>query len=258
MSNELWLCIRFPQLATEALALAAASVDATASVDGHSASGLHIQRAALERLAAWAYQWSSLISYAACEPLLWLELGASRTLFGGHAALLARIEAGLLQLGYSHVCALAASPSAAALLTRADEPRCVLTKRQLRQRFDSLALDLLELPAATRSALQASGLRRIGELLDLPAAAIARRFGPETSLYLQRLCAQASDPRPTWRAPDTYTRAANSASRCAARRRCCSHCNGYCWNCRAICTPVIARCRALPLSSSIIGIPSAA
>jgi len=204
MSNELWLCIRFPQLATEALALAAASVDATASVDGHSASGLHIQRAALERLAAWAYQWSSLISYAACEPLLWLELGASRTLFGGHAALLARIEAGLLQLGYSHVCALAASPSAAALLTRADEPRCVLTKRQLRQRFDSLALDLLELPAATRSALQASGLRRIGELLDLPAAAIARRFGPETSLYLQRLCAQASDPRPTWRAPDTY------------------------------------------------------
>jgi protein ImuB len=74
----------------------------------------------------------------------------------------------------------------------------------LRQRFDSLPLDLLDLPAATLSALQASGLRRIGELLDLPAAAIARRFGPETSLYLQRLCAQASDPRPTWRAPDTY------------------------------------------------------
>jgi hypothetical protein len=245
MSNELWLCIRFPQLATEALALAAASVDATASVDGHSASGLHIQRAALERLAAWAYQWSSLISYAACEPLLWLELGASRTLFGGHAALLARIEAGLLQLGYSHVCALAASPSAAALLTRADEPRCVLTKRQLRQRFDSLALDLLELPAATRSALQASGLRRIGELLDLPAAAIARRFGPEIR-------------GPPGARPTPIGRAANSASRCAARRRCCSHCNGYCWNCRAICTPVIARCRALPLSSSIIGIPSAA
>jgi hypothetical protein len=190
MSQELWLCIRFPQLATEALALA------TTSVDGHSAGGLLIQRAALERLAAWAYQWSSLISCAPCEPLLWLELGASRTLFGGHAALLARIEAGLLQLGYSHVCALAASPTAAALLTRADEPRCVLTKSQLRQRFASLGLDLLELPAATHSALQASGLRRIGQLLDLPAAAIARRFGPETVLYLQRL----ARARHLWRA----------------------------------------------------------
>jgi protein ImuB len=63
---------------------------------------------------------------------------------------------------------------------------------------------LLALPASTLAALHASGLRRIGQLLELPAAAIARRFEPETQLYLQRLCAQASDPRPAWRLSETY------------------------------------------------------
>jgi protein ImuB len=179
----LWLCIRLPQLAREAFA---------------------DQHAALERLAGWAYQWSSLISYATDEPLLWLELGASCALFDGHAALLAKIEAELVQLGYSHICALAPSPTAAALLTRAQGQRQVLSRMQLRERLGSLPLQLLALPAETLDALHASGLRRIGQVLELAATAIARRFGPETQLYLQRLCAQASDPRPAWRLPESY------------------------------------------------------
>jgi protein ImuB len=193
----LWLCIRLPQLAHEAL------VGGTASADPL------IQRQALERLAAWAYQWSNLISYATHEqathgPLLWLELGASCKLFDGHEALLARIEAELVQLRYSHVCALAPSPTAAALLTRATGRQHVLTEPQLRQRLDGLPLQLLDLSESTLAALHASGLRRIGQVLDLASAAITRRFGPETQLYLQRLCAQASDPRPAWRLPETY------------------------------------------------------
>ena len=189
----LWLCIRLPRLAHEALA---------------------DERCALERLAAWAYQWSSLISYArsgktSSEPLLWLELGASCALFQGHVALLAAIEGELAQLGLSHVCALAPSPTAAALLTRTagrdsvftDHP---LTPAQLRAQLDKLPLQLLELPEKILAELAASGLRRIGELLALPAAAITRRFEPQTLLYLRRLCAEAADPRPAWRLPETY------------------------------------------------------
>jgi len=199
MSGGLWLCIRLPQLVREAMAVPGGSVEWD---DARSAL---LQREALERLAAWAYQWSSRISYAPCEPLLWLEFGASAALFGGQAALRARIEAGLVELGYSAICALAPSPTAAALLTRAEEPRCVYTPAQLRRRIDGLSLDLLDLDASIRSAFKASGLRRIGQVLELPAAAIARRFGPEAALYLQRLCAQASDPRVAWRAPDIYS-----------------------------------------------------
>jgi protein ImuB len=184
----LWLCIRLPQLAREALA---------------------DERTALERLAGWAYQWSSLVSYASSEPLLWLELGASCALFDGHAALLARIESELAQLELSHVCALAPSPTAAALLTRDAAQRAggqppALTKAQLRAQLEPLSLGLLDLPPATLAALAASGLRRIGEVLALPADAIARRFEPGTLLYLRRLCAEISDPRPAWRLPATY------------------------------------------------------
>jgi protein ImuB len=186
--TPLWLCIRLPQLAREALAE---------------------ERCALERLASWAYQWSSLISYApsgavSSEPLLWLELGASCALFDGHAALLARIESELAQLGLSHVCALAPSPTAAALLTRAAVPEHALTPAQLRIQLDQLPLQLLDLPEKTLAELAASGLRRIGEVLALPADAMARRFEPGTLLYLRRLCAEASDPRPAWRLPETY------------------------------------------------------
>jgi len=180
---SLWLSVRLPQLTAEALAG---------------------QRQALERLAAWAYQWSSLVSPSTSEPLLWLELGASRALFDGHTALLAKIEAALTQLGYSHVCALAPSPTAAALLTRAPGRHQVLTRAQLRRRLEFLPLRLLDLPEATLAGLEASGLRRIGELLDLPADALARRFEPETLLYLRRLSAATSDPRVAWVPPPTY------------------------------------------------------
>ena len=169
MNAGLWLCIRLPRLAHEA--------------------GAAAEHAAMERLAAWAYQWSSLVSYRLADgPLLWLELAASRNLFGGHAALLANIEAGLTQLGYSHACALAPSPTGAALLTQVGQQRCVTTRSQLRSRLEPLPLALLALSPEVLAALHAAGLRRIGQLLQLPAAAIARRFGPAASLYLQRLC----------------------------------------------------------------------
>jgi protein ImuB len=181
-----------------------AAAEHSADSGAHTASHA-IERAAMERLAAWAYQWSSLVSYRLPDgPLLWLEVGASRALFGGHAALLAKLEAELKQLGYSHVCALAPSPTGAALLTHVGQERCVITRAQLRSRLEPLPLSLLALPQAVLAALQSAGLRRIGQLLVLPAAAIARRFGPETCLYLRRLCGTASDPRPAWRLPVTY------------------------------------------------------
>ena len=206
MSAGLWLCIRLPRLAHEALATTAHPAAAAGRSADHAAiDHAAIQQSAMERLAAWAYQWSSLVSYRLADgPLLWLELGASRALFGGYRALLAQLTAELAQLGYSHACALAPSPTAAALLTQAGEQRCVATQAQLRLRLEMLPLALLALPPQVLAALHSAGLRRIGQLLALPDAAIARRFGPEVSLYLQRLCGTASDPRPTWRMPAVY------------------------------------------------------
>ncbi len=190
-----WLCIRLPALVAEALATN--------------------EREALERLAAWAYQWTSWVSYRLSTeappelafpsmPLLWLELSASRTLFGEPEALLQKIATDLTRLGHSHVCALAPSPTAAALLTLLPEQRMVQTRAQLRVRLEPLPLSLLELPVAILTALRSAGLRTIGEVLRLPAAALARRFGTEMGLYLGRLSAEISDPRPAWHLPPRY------------------------------------------------------
>jgi protein ImuB len=181
----LWLCIHLPLLAREALA-----------ADG---------RQAIERLAAWAYQWSSLVHYELInQSRLWLELGASQHLFGGHAALLEKLDAELTQLGYSHVCALAPTPNAAALLTQVERHRHVFTRSQLHERLAPLPLTLLDLPQETLDALQSTGLHCIGQVLALPASALARRFGPETNLYLRRLTGAANDPRRGWQLPSTY------------------------------------------------------
>jgi protein ImuB len=184
----LWLCIRLPALRHEALA----------ADEGE----------ALERLSAWAYQWSSQVSHRRGDenqaPLLWLELAGSRALFGEPAALRVRIGQSLAGMGYSHVCAIAPSPAAAALLTLGQAPRCVLTRAELPNQLAPLPLAWLELPAETLEALRSAGLTRIGEVLAMPRAALARRFGPGCCDYLARLMSELNDPQPRFQLPQVY------------------------------------------------------
>jgi protein ImuB len=206
----LWLCIRLPQLPLEALAGTRARTRQP-----------HAERAALARLALWAQQWSSHVSSAPAhgddndddaghesdaraDATLWLEIAASLKLFGGHAALRAAVTAALTQLGYSGEIAIAPTPQAARLLTRTGEPRVVLHIDGLQPRLAALPMKLLALPAAVIAALRAAGLRRMGEVLALPPAALARRFGPETSRYLQRLLGTLNDPLPATPLPAQY------------------------------------------------------
>lgn len=187
----LWLCIQLPRLAAEAFAGDAAPAE----------------QAALERLAAWALQWSSHVHYrgdAGGAPGLWLELGGSLTLFGGLAALQARIRTALTPLGYSTRSGIAPTPAGAALLARAGIEAPVMTLALLHARLAPLPLALLALPQAVLAACDSAGIRRIGTLLELPAAAIARRFGPEVSLHLQQLAGLVPEPLSAWRPPDRW------------------------------------------------------
>lgn len=171
----LWLCIRLSRLAPEAL----------------------------EALGLWALQWSSQVSTRAAADgrviaddgaALWLEIGASHRLFGDHDALRTRLAAELALQGYLPRLGVAPTPQGAALLARAGIATTALTRAQLLQQLGPLPLELLALPDVQLAALRGAGLRRIGELLALPAASIARRFGPDASLYLRRLTGAAHEP----------------------------------------------------------------
>lgn len=199
----LWLCIQLPRLALEAAPGAAAAAHRQ----------MQLEQAALRQLALWAHQWSSQV---ACQhPLepadnpggearLWIEIGASLELFGGRVHLQQRIGAALSALGYSGVLASAPTPQGAALLARAALTTPASTLAELQRVLAPLALHFLALPAAHLSALHTAGLRRIGELLALPAAAVGRRFGSDTLHYLKRLTGTAPDPLPTITPPARF------------------------------------------------------
>ena len=186
----LWLCILLPRFALEASGGAAHDPERA-----HRPSSS--AQTALTTLALWAMQWSGQVSpHTAADggATLWLEIGASRRLFGDHARLRQRIAAGLAPLGYTHRLGIAPTPQGAALLARAGPSGSALTHAQLRQLLEPLPLALLALPDEQLAALHAAGLRWVGELLALPDASIAQRFGPDASLYLQRLRGAAPEP----------------------------------------------------------------
>ena len=161
------------------------------------------ERRALQELACWAYQYSARISF---EPsLLLLEVGASRRLFGGLAALLGSVQHELGQIGYVAQHALAPTPTAAGVLAR-NRPGCeAATPDQLRAAVAPLSVACLTRDQDTRSLVRHIGLDSIGEVLDLPRPELARRSGPQLLLLLDRLLGLAPDPRPQWQPPRYFS-----------------------------------------------------
>jgi protein ImuB len=184
----LWSCILLPQLAPEG------------------------QREAIEALCLWALQWSSAVSPRACGeeaddplPALWLELGASQRLFGTPEAMRTQLGEGLAGLGHEARIGVAPTPRAAALFAHAGIDECVPDLATLRARLAPLPIRLLALPAQQLAALRSTGLQRIGELLALPDAALARRIGPARVHYLQRLTGRLPEPLLLYEAPPRFT-----------------------------------------------------
>lgn len=241
----LWLCILLPRLPFEALSLdedartvvtlttgrarnilvgsqAAERSGLTRGMAYATASALHAQlqavernsaaeHDALERLAAWAYQWSSRVirQLADAQVLtehsaLWIEIAASFKLFGGRATLLQLIERDLQQLGYDYRLGIAPSLEGAALLARAQRRVVIETPEALRRCIAPLPLEWLAMDDAIIAALRRSGVRVIGALFDLPSDALARRFGVELTRHLDRLLGRIADPRPLFQLPKRY------------------------------------------------------
>jgi protein ImuB len=244
----LWLCISLPQLSLEALQSEATDTrivvtdcesnsrwivccNAVAERAGlkagmNYATALAIagdlkmferkpvaERAALERLAAWAYQFSSTVVIGeaprelakARTASLWLEIGASLKLFGGFRSLIEQLEESLAQLQYTYRLGIASTVEGAALLARAGIRVALTTNQALRARIKDLPVSLLAIDTDTIAKLNMVGIRTIGATLELPREAIAKRFGVVTSNYLDRLIGLAPDPRESFKLPPNYS-----------------------------------------------------
>ncbi len=164
------------------------------------------ERASLERLAAWAGQFTPMVCI---EPKgIALEVESTVKLFHGHAQLTAAIRRGIRELGFAATLGVAPTPLAARLFARAEAQgravRSCLTLDELRDRASELPLFLLDWPARTLAHLTDLGLLRLRDVLALPAEGIARRFGPEIVVSLHRLMGRLPDPRAPYVAPARF------------------------------------------------------
>jgi len=164
------------------------------------------ERANLERLAAWAGQFTPMSCLDGQG--IALEVESCLRLFDGHAKLTAAIARGVRTLGFHAALGVAPTPLAARVFARAEAQgravRACLTLAELPQRVAELPLFLLDWPAKTLARLTDLGVLRLRDMLELPAEGVARRFGPEIALSIDRLMGRVGDPRLPYEPPPRF------------------------------------------------------
>lgn len=197
------------------------------------------EREALVRLAHWLYHYGSPVVSEQIdlqEPgrrpraRLWVEAGASLKLFGGLRALAANLRAELQLLGHRAQLAVAPTRAGAALLAEAGaaqgcasvagaggagatahsapygRSRACFDLDALREKLSRLPIAALPWPSTILDALRGVGLRKLGELFGLPRESLARRFGEERLLDLDRLRGLQAEPFDAIAPPPRYAR----------------------------------------------------
>lgn len=159
--------------------------------------------ASLDRLASWAYQYSSQVCIVPDRHTLLLEIAASRRLFGDAMGLAERIGSELQLLGYRANTGIAPTPEAAHLAAR--NGLFIPAGADIRKLIGKLGIGQLHLQKAQIQALQKMGFRHTAEILRLPRKALARRLGLAVSDYLDRLLGHRPDPCRIFRPPGSFS-----------------------------------------------------
>jgi protein ImuB len=158
---------------------------------------------ALAAVATWATQFSPAISLAPPDAVL-VEISGSLRLFGGLAALLARLRQGIRELGYATRCAVAPAAAAALLFARADRPVAITESTALLPALAPLPLELLDIDPRVVATLASAGIATFGAACALPRAALARRAGTALIAALDHARGIIADPRPPFVPPARY------------------------------------------------------
>ena len=161
------------------------------------------EQQALQRLAAWCYQYSSQVCIAGDRPGLFLEVEASERLFGRPQRLAQRLQRELGQLGYHAMTGSAPTLEAAWLAVH--EAVHLEERAAIRRQLGPLPLRRLHLDITQITAMERMGFRQLGDVLRLPRKALTRRFGPALPHYLDRLLGIQADPRALYRPPETFS-----------------------------------------------------
>ena len=162
------------------------------------------ERNALERIAAWAMQYTPAVSLSPPFEVL-LEVEGSLGLFGGFGPLQRRIACDLARLGYAVHAACAPTPFAAQLFSRAGLATRIRHGDALHHELCKLPIAVLDHPPEITQMLESFGVHTLGECLQLPRAETARRLGQKLLDDIDRALGRLPDPRPSYAPPSIFT-----------------------------------------------------
>ncbi|NVK86863.1 MAG: DNA polymerase Y family protein [Gammaproteobacteria bacterium] len=230
----MWLCVRFVLLPLESLWLNASATavavreqnqivcvnqDAYQSGvrQGQSVAtayamneGLHLverqveqERATLQKMALQLYPFSPVLSIQEPEYLL-LEIGRSLTLFHGLDNLLQQLKAVITQHKLTLSLGLAPTPKAAQLFTQLpwqasyqlwDARTKSFNLAAVKRLIEQQSVSQLPLPKRTLANIKSLGIDSLAELMQLPSAALNKRFGRQLVDYIEQLLGLKPDPQ---------------------------------------------------------------
>ena len=160
------------------------------------------EKTILQQLALIAYSFSPGVIIA--EQGLWLELSGCEKLFHSYQQLLQQLQKALL-LRCTHIdMGVAGSADAARLLCRPGF-RCELPESiELEQQFRLTPLSLLRVQRRQQQSFYQLGLSSLGDLLALPRAELASRFGAGIVDQLQLLLGEKPCQLTRFKPPLTF------------------------------------------------------
>ncbi|HWJ35470.1 MAG TPA: DNA polymerase Y family protein [Steroidobacteraceae bacterium] len=174
-TKQLWYAVVFPELMG-------------------SQRPAHRVESMLQRLCLAAQQFTSLVSIEMPNALL-LEIKGSVKLFGSLAVLQASIDAAWGRLSLRAHSATAPTTLAALWFARAGKQVCIEDPAVLAGALADLPIACTSWDAERLQTLRSMGVTRVGELLRLPRAGVARRLSPAAVLDLDIALARLAAPR---------------------------------------------------------------
>lgn len=161
------------------------------------------EEAALERLAAWAIQFTPAVAIARPAEVL-LEIAGSLKVFGSLNRLWKEVAAGIGRLGYAAEIACAPTPLAAQWFARAGLAVRLHHADALRATLAKLPLKVMGLEREAIDLLHNVGARTVSDCLALPRDGVARRLGQRFLDDLDRALGRLPDPRVFFTPPDVF------------------------------------------------------
>ena len=148
----------------------------------------------LDAIADACQRYTPLVAVDPPDGIL-LDIGGCAHLFGGEVNLRDDLLARMTRLGLSARAVIAATIGAASAAARfGDAATTADTSRDPRERLAPLPLAALRLSDETVAALARLGLKRIGDILDLPRSPLAARFGADLLRQMDRALGREAEP----------------------------------------------------------------